>query len=114
MSRQSKPWYNRQRRCWMVWWGRRKVRLVDGERNRATKKLAEQRLNGQADCRSSGVDLLIRNRNEMLDVEVTEPISPLLTFQTIDAAERKLIAEPVAKLANGLIPLRFVLPSVLP
>jgi len=44
MSRQSKPWYNRQRRCWMVWWGRQKVRLVDGEQNRAMRKLAEQRL----------------------------------------------------------------------
>ena len=44
MSRQSKPWYNRQRRCWMVYWGRQKVRLIDGEQNRATRKLAEQRL----------------------------------------------------------------------
>ena len=44
MSRQSKPWYNRQRRCWMVWWRSKKVRLIDGEQNRATRKLAEQRL----------------------------------------------------------------------
>ena len=44
MSRSAKPWYNHERRCWMVWWAGKKVRLLDGKQDVATRKQATQRL----------------------------------------------------------------------
>lgn len=43
MSRTAKPWYNRERGCWMVWWNGRRVRLAEGTKNRDTKKAAEEK-----------------------------------------------------------------------
>jgi hypothetical protein len=34
MARTAKPWFNGQKNCWMVWFNGRRVRLVDGKKNR--------------------------------------------------------------------------------
>lgn len=44
MARSAKPWYNRERGCWMVWRNGRKVRLVDGKNDKTTAKLACEKL----------------------------------------------------------------------
>lgn len=44
MARSSKPWFNRERSCWMVWWNGRKVRLIEGKNDKATEKRARDRL----------------------------------------------------------------------
>lgn len=44
MSRNAKPWYNRERGWWMVYWNGRKVRLVQGKPDKPTEKLACDRL----------------------------------------------------------------------
>ena len=44
MARDGKPWYNRERCAWMVWWNGKKVRLVDGKNDRATAKKAADKL----------------------------------------------------------------------
>jgi integrase len=44
MSRQAKPWFNREKSCWMVWWEGKRKRLAAGPNNRTTRKQAEQRL----------------------------------------------------------------------
>jgi hypothetical protein len=41
MARSSKPWCNRERGYWMVWWNGRKVRLIDGKRDADTRKRAD-------------------------------------------------------------------------
>ncbi len=44
MARSRKPWFNRERGCWMVWWNGRKVRLVDGDNDETTQQLAADKL----------------------------------------------------------------------
>ena len=44
MARSSKPWFNQERGCWMVWWNGRRVRLVDGKSDKATEKRARDKL----------------------------------------------------------------------
>ena len=40
MARTAKPWFNRQRDCWMVWFNGQRVKLAEGRKN---KKAAQDR-----------------------------------------------------------------------
>lgn len=40
MARSAKPWFNRQKNCWMVWCAGRRVKLAEGKKN---KKAAQDR-----------------------------------------------------------------------
>jgi hypothetical protein len=40
MARSAKPWFNRQKNCWMVWFAGRRVKLAEGKKN---KKAAQDR-----------------------------------------------------------------------
>ena len=47
MARTAKPWFDSQRRRWMAWIGGKKVRLLDGPNDAATRKLAKEALADQ-------------------------------------------------------------------
>jgi len=40
MARTAKPWFNKQKNCWMVWLGGKRVKLAEGRKN---KKAATNR-----------------------------------------------------------------------
>ncbi len=41
MARPAKPWFNRQKNCWMVWFNGKREKLAEGKTN---KKAAQDRL----------------------------------------------------------------------
>ena len=48
----------------------------------------------------------------MLGVKVAGSMDPLLAFQAVDAAKGELVAQPIAKLSGGCVPLRAVSATV--
>lgn len=84
MARTAKPWFDNQRLRWMAWIGGKKVRLLDGPNDAATRKLAKEAL----------ADLLYEARHN------PAPESP---HQTIASVIEAYLVHGAAKLAASSV-----------